>query len=130
MEGEAMVRMEIVLQRAPDDPKVHDPKFQSELRDFSKALRAAGIEYSQGGMAFDAADGGGFPLPEFLVVLTAAITPLAGLCGAWLQARYGRKVRVKIGDVEAEGRTVEEVDELLKRAVKFRETNDASIGKD
>jgi hypothetical protein len=125
-----MNRIEIVLRPAPDEPRVNDPKFQIELREFSRALRAAGVEYSQRGMAFDAADGGGFPLPEFVVVLTAAIAPLAGLCGAWLHAHYGRKVRIKIGDVEAEARTMQEVDELLKRAKQFRQTTDVSTGKD
>ena len=39
----------------------------------------------------------------------------------WVTAHYGRKVRLKIGDVEAEGRTVEEIEGLLKQASDFQE---------
>ncbi|MFL9936924.1 hypothetical protein P0D88_50130 [Paraburkholderia sp. RL18-103-BIB-C] len=40
--------------------------------------------------------------------------------GAWITARYGRKVRLKIGDVEVEARSIEEVDQLLQRARAFK----------
>jgi hypothetical protein len=47
-----------------------------------------------------------YPLPEFVIVLgPAVIAATAAVCGAWVTARYGRKVRLKIGDMEAEGRT-------------------------
>jgi hypothetical protein len=128
---EKMEKLEIRLQRAPDDPKLADPKFQEELRGFSKALRSAGIDYSQRAMAFDAADGLGYPLPEFLIAFSAPIAALAALCGAWVQGRYGRKVRIKISDVEAEARTIEAIEHLLKRAQAFREkplVNDGQPG--
>jgi hypothetical protein len=38
-----------------------------------------------------------------------------------VQARFGRKVRLKFGDVEAEARTPEEIEELLKRVSAFRD---------
>lgn len=116
-----MEKIEIRLQRAPDDAGVADPKFQAELRHFSGALRVAGIDYSQRGIAFDSADALGYPLPEFLVAFSPAMAALAAICGAWLQARYGRKIRIKIGDVEAEARTFEEIEQLLKRAQEFRD---------
>ncbi len=111
----------LCLERAPDDPQLGDPKFQEELRTFSASLHATGLKFSQRAIAFDAVDGGGYPLPEFVVVLQAVISPVALLCGAWLQARYGRKVRLKIGDVEAEGRTVEEIERPLKQASDFQD---------
>jgi hypothetical protein len=67
-------------------------------------------------MAFNSADALGFQSPEFQVFLGQAVAAVAGLCGAWVQARYGRKVRVKIGDVEAEGRSVDEIGGLLQQA--------------
>lgn len=45
---------------------------------------------------------------------------MAGLLGAWLQAKFGRKVRLKIGDVEVEGRSTKEVEDLLERAKAFQ----------
>jgi hypothetical protein len=64
-----MEQIEIVLRRATDDPPEDDPKFQEELREFSKSLDAAGVPYSQQAIAFDEVDAVGYPLPEFLVTL-------------------------------------------------------------
>jgi hypothetical protein len=36
-----------------------------------------------------------------------------------VKARAGRKVRLKIGDFEAEGQTVEDIDRLMKQAADF-----------
>lgn len=117
-----MDEIRVILRRAPDDSLENDPKFQRELSDFSKSLRAAGVKFSQRAMAFDSADALGYPLPNFLITLApAVIAAVAGLCGAWVHARYGRKVRLKIGDVEAEGRTVEEIEALLQKAKEFQE---------
>jgi hypothetical protein len=49
-------------------------------------------------------------------VVTMAAPAATALIGAWLQARHGRKVRLKVGDVEAEAATVQEVEQLLERA--------------
>lgn len=122
-------RCRIVLVRAPDDPLVNETKFQEELREFSKLLRAAGVSFSQRAMAFDSVDATGYPLPEFLVTLDPpAIAALAAIAGAWVQARYGRKLRLKVGDVEAEARTEEEIGLLFERAAKFREDKGTASG--
>jgi hypothetical protein len=116
-------QVRIVLVRAPDDPRVSERKFQEELREFSESLRAAGVSFSQRAMAFDSVDAAGYPLPEFLVTLgPPAIAALAAIAGAWVQARYVRKMRLKVGDVEAEGRTEEEIKRLLEHAAKFQDT--------
>ena len=116
----------LCLERAPDDPLVNDTNFQQELSQFSESLRDAGLQFSQLALALDAVDGGGYRLPEFVVALQnvlrpAVIAPVATLCGAWLQARFGRKVLLKIGDIEADGRSVEEIEALLKRAAAFQD---------
>jgi hypothetical protein len=60
--------------------------------------------------------------------LVASVGPVVGaVVGAWLHARYGRKVRLKIGDVEAEAQTVEQVEELLSRAEEFQEQTRRAI---
>ncbi len=77
-------------------------------------------------MAFDSVDATGYPLPEFLVTLgPPTIAALAAIAGAWVQARYGRKVRLKVGDVEAEARTAEEVEKLFVRAAEFRDRDNS-----
>ena len=116
----------LCLERAADDPQPNDTQFQQELGVFSASLHDAGLKFSQRAIAFDAVDGGGYPLPEFVIALQnvlqpAIIAPISALCGAWLQARYGRKVRLKIGDIEAEGRSEKEVAALLQRAAAFQD---------
>jgi hypothetical protein len=110
---------------APDDPPVGDDAFQKELADVGRSLRDAGIPYSQTAIAMDAVDAHGYPLPEYVlafqVLVTAVITPLAAVVGAWINGRYGRKARLKIGDIEAEARTPAEVEELLKPAAKHQD---------
>ena len=115
------MKAQVDLLPGPDDPAVKDERFQAELSEFGKGLRDAKIEHTQRVMFFDSAEGLGFPLPEFNILLNPAVVgPLCGLLGAWLQARYGRRVRIKIGDVEAEGRDVSEIDALLKRAEEYQ----------
>jgi hypothetical protein len=115
----------VELVRAVDDPPVNDPAFQTELSQFGASLRTAGIPYSQRAMAFDSVDALGYPLPEFIFAIKDIATPLIGalgvVAGAFVQAKYGRKVRLKIGDDEAEARNVAELEELWKIAAKYRD---------
>jgi len=121
----------LCLGGGPDDAPVQDRAFQEELRTFSAALHASGAKVSQRAFAMDAVDGGGYALPEFVIdVLKVATAPVAALCGAWLQARFGRKVRLKIGDVEAEGRSTKEIEELLERAQAFQKDTRGNGGKE
>lgn len=112
--------VEVELEGGADDPSADDRAFQEELATFTRSL--AGVIYSQRGMAFDAVDGQGYGLAEFVIkdlgpsaigVVTAAVT-------GWLAGRAGRKARLKFGDVEAEARTPEEVEQLLKSAADFQ----------
>lgn len=107
-----------------------DEAFQKALRQFGAALHEAGVRYSQLAIVFDSADAHGYPLPEFILAIKSLATPavltaLAGATGAWVQAKLGRKVRLKIAEIEAEGRSIAEVEKLLEVAVKFQEEQDA-----
>jgi hypothetical protein len=113
---------ELVLVRASDDPPQNDAAYLKQLSEFSRALNDSGVEYSQRGMAFDSIDALGFPLGEYTLrfgpMAAAAVSaPIA----AWLTAKYGRKVRIKFGDVEVEGRSVQELNELLKLVDEHRQ---------
>lgn len=55
----------------------------------------------------------------------SVVGPAMGTClGAWLHARYGRRVRVKVGDLEAEAQTPEEVEKLLSKAQEIQQRNE------
>lgn len=119
------------LIKSPDDPaRDNDPGFRAELSTFSNALRNANIQFSQLEMMFKSVGAEGFPLPELILAAKAlasspAVTVLGGVLATWLGARYGRKVRLKIGDIEAEARTQKKLDELLEKAARFlRDDND------
>jgi hypothetical protein len=47
-----------------------------------------------------------------------ALPAVMGFAGAWVQAKFGRKVRVKKGDLEIEAGSVEEVELLLEKVSK------------
>ena len=61
-----------------------------------------------------------------LITFIQFIGPAVGLVvGAWLQSKAGRKVRIKIGDVEVEATTEKsltkaELEKILKRAPNAR----------
>jgi hypothetical protein len=118
-------KVKISLKPAPDDAKVNDPRFQEELNEFSKSLRAAGVFYSQRGMFFDTVGAVGYSLPEFVLILSQTIFPrLGSIMVMWLNGRSGRKISVKIGDVEAEAQTDQDVGNVLEKVKEFsaRET--------
>jgi hypothetical protein len=114
-------RVQIRLVGSPDDPVISDPAYQKELRGFSSSLHEAGIAFSQRGMAFDSADAMGHPLGEYFVSLAGIVGPVVGVAiGAWIQGRAGRKVKLKVGDIEIEAASQEEVEALLKKALQVK----------
>jgi hypothetical protein len=114
-------KLRLFLQAAPDEPSVGAPESQAGLREFSAALRAAGINASERVYVRDAA-GDVSLLGEFGIPLAQAIGPTLGVVlVSWLQGRAGRKVRIKIGDIEAEAQTLDEVEQLLRQAKAFQE---------
>lgn len=116
--------LHLTLIAADDEGAICTPEFQRDIAPIGAALRHAGIEYSQRAMAFDSAQALGFPLPEYLLPLIQTIGPTLGVVlVAWLQGRAGRKVKIKIGDMEAEGRTPEEIERLLKFALTYKNEN-------
>lgn len=56
-------------------------------------------------------------LMQYALPLAQVVGPvIGGAAVAWLQGRAGRKLRLKVGDVEVEARTQEEIEQLLQRA--------------
>lgn len=119
--GAVVVRAEFQLLRSLDDPPASDENYKAGFDIFTAPLRSAQISYSQQMMAFDNAHAVSHLLPEFAVTIVhSAIPVISAAAGAWLHARLGRKVRIKVGDIEAEAASVEEVDRLLQKAIAIR----------
>jgi hypothetical protein len=62
-------------------------------------------------------------------ISSIGIPALTGLAGAWLQAKYGRKVRLKRGDVEVEAASVDEIAKLLAIKDLLASLEDEAINK-
>jgi hypothetical protein len=117
---------DLFLLPASDEAPYDSAEFQAGLEGFRSALRTKSIEararmWGNPPAHFGSSLGTTWTYTgEFTVALAAVGAPLATILGAWLQARYGRKVRLKVADVEAEARNVEEVEQLLRHAQAFR----------
>jgi hypothetical protein len=110
--------LEMFLLRAPDDPHQFSDEIQAELFEIHESLRKRGVGVSSVGFH----PAGDTHVGQYLITLgPPVIAAIAAVAGAWVQARFGRKVRLKFGDVEAEARTPEEIEELLKRVSAFRD---------
>lgn len=116
--------LKISLLRAPDDSPPRSAAYQEGLREFERTLHAQGLDVSVTIELMEAA-GGVAPaiyLGDFAIRLAATVGPFIGTAiGAWLHAKYGRKVRLKIGEVEVEGQSVEDVQQLLDHAEQFQQ---------
>jgi len=102
--------------------------YQHELRRFEESLLALGldvrvsIELRESGVPETLAAVVPPYLGDFMIKFAATAGPALGtLIGAWLHARYGRKVRLKIGDIEAEAQSLAEVEKLLQQAEQFQQ---------
>ncbi|RQS57832.1 hypothetical protein DID96_36530 [Burkholderia sp. Bp8963] len=87
-------------------------------------MRADGvIRVSAITFTMDSVGASGSLVGEFVIPLAQVIGPvLGGAAVAWLQGRAGRKLRLKVGDLEVEARTPEEIGQLLEQAQALQAT--------
>lgn len=117
--------LRLILLPAPgDDLNNHD--YQLGLTEFATGLRTLGIGIFsrislREGVASEVLSHGVFDIKLALGV----VAPLCTALGVWLQARYGRKVRLKVGEkeIEAAAPTIEQIEKLLELADAFKERN-------
>jgi hypothetical protein len=109
-------KVRFYLRRAPDEPPTFSAEGQSVLRKVISALHDNHIDAVTPIMALDSVEATGGYTGEIAVLIQAVSPILTAILGAWLQSKAGRKVRLKVGDVEVEARTVEEAEQLLQRA--------------
>ena len=66
--------------------------------------------------------------PHLVHLLTAAVpvlqSTLATVVGAWLHERYGRKVRIKVGDTETEAASMAEAEKGFELARQARQASE------
>lgn len=109
------------LEAAPDDPHVSSPDFQQGLTEVSTALRDGGVAYSQRRMMFDSVGAQGYALGQYFIPLAQiAGSIIGGALVAWVTGRAGRKLKIKVGEVELEANTAAEIDNLMAKAFEMK----------
>ena len=103
--------------RAPDDAASFGAEYQAELREFEQKAQASGINLHSRVAVFDSPSATGGLTGEFLIPLAQIVVPaLTAVAVAWITKKNGRKLRLKVGDVELEGNTKEDIDLLVAKA--------------
>lgn len=104
----------LTLVPGPLDQTVFSPRCQTELQRFDDQLRAGGIRAET--VTFHTADGAGLT-GEFVIPPAQPVgAALPEVAASWLRGGAGRRLRLKVGDVEVEARTPAEIEQLLQQA--------------
>lgn len=71
----------------------------------------------------DSLDAVGGALGEFLYKNAAVMLPTLGAAAAsYLTGRFGRKVKLRVGDLELEASTIKQLEEMLVLVAKYRDS--------
>jgi len=121
-------QLELRLILGPNDPPLTSAMCQEALRAFVGAVSAAGFDVSATSRLLESADalGGGGLSGRFIIDLVTNKNlwlVLGPIITAWLTRRNGRKIRVKVGDIEVEAHTPEDVEKLLTKAQEIQDRN-------
>ncbi|EGH98771.1 MULTISPECIES: hypothetical protein [Pseudomonas syringae group] len=123
------MKLKLKLTAAPTESNVRDPGYQQDLASVRTALLEAGILHSERRMMYDAPGVEGYAIGQYVIEAATIAGPIVGVAvGAWLKGRAGRKVRLKVGDIEVEAFTQAEVDALVDKALKLKTQLDKEDG--
>jgi hypothetical protein len=116
----ALVHLSLIP--APADLRIASGPLQLQFSRFRNFLRVRGVPASTPMFYRDTdTDAGGYA-GEFVIPLVSATEPpLETMLVAWLQARPGRRVNLRICDGQVEARSVEEARAFLWSALKLRQ---------
>lgn len=109
------MELTVTLLPAQEDLQVSDREYQKELREFELTAHSRGVEISSIVRVRQSAGSENLYLGEFVIKFLSALGPVVcAILAAWLHARKGRKVRLKVGEIEAEAQTVDDIKRLLE----------------
>jgi hypothetical protein len=114
----------LTLLPAPDDPERVCYEIQAKLLGIREKLRKRGVGVTSVG----ARSAGDTHIGQFIITLgPAAIAVISAVAGAWVQTRFGRRIRLKFNEIEVEARTTQAIDELLKRVSSFTTAKQVTV---
>ena len=111
--------MELRISTIPslEDPSWRSAAYQSELRELGLRLQADGLAIREVSSPSGCSDCPPAVSGEWKVPLDAALASiLEAPLGLWLQARHGRTARLRIGEIEADVRNVQELARVIRVA--------------
>ena len=72
-------------------------------------------------MTFDAAGAEGYSIGQYVISVAQIDGPIVCVSvGAWIQGRAGRKVRLKVGEIELEAYSRADMDVLVAKALELK----------
>jgi hypothetical protein len=108
-----------ILKRSPEDEPQFSREYQAEMGKVFTAFHNEGIKIQTTAFAMDAVDAVGGATGEFLAFAKILGPATIAAVGGWLAGRNGRKVKIKVGEIEAEANSVKQLDEVLERVEKI-----------
>ena len=118
------LRLQVRLLRAPDDSAVFGKDYQAELRQFKQHMEAAGFAVSPTFAVFDSPGAGGGLTGQFLLswapTAVSILSTVSVVAVTWMNGKAGRKLRLKVGDVELEANSQAEIDHLVAQALALK----------
>lgn len=115
---------ELTFVPANNDPFWNSPAYQDGLLGVQRDLERLDPGTRSLALLMESAESSAL-LHGIFTVTVDKVLPLAGTAVAsWLAGRQGRKVRLKVGDIEAEAGSVEEIDQLLVSAQALQASKD------
>jgi hypothetical protein len=108
-----------ILKRSPEDEPQFSREYQAEMGKVFTAFHNEGIKIQTTAFAMDAVDAFGGATGEFLAFAKILGPATIAAVGGWLAGRNGRKVKIKVGEIEAEANSVKQLDEVLERVEKI-----------
>lgn len=117
---EGVPDLSISFTASPDDPEYRDPAYQAELYAIEKALKGDGLRVQSAANFQKSGTGGTWLTGDFVIYLKNVGPYIPPIIVAWITARTGRKVRIKVGDTEIEAANVEQIKTLLETVEKLK----------
>lgn len=107
------LKLSISLIPAADDPPLRAPAYQTELREFEQSLTSEGVIVENYSIylreGWSAEPSTTTYLGDFTVkVLGKVGPPIIAAVAGWLHGRAGRKVHLKVGEIEVDAPTMKE----------------------
>ena len=116
--------IKFILKRSPEDGPQFSRDHQASIGEVFTAFHNEGIKIQATAFAMDAVDAVGGATGEFLAFAKVLGPATIAALGGWLAGRNGRKVKIKVGEIEAEANSVKELDEVLERVGKIKHDNE------